>query len=115
MRSYSARLITFVIFAAITAIYACGGDSGSNPTTTGNPTTPLGNVSFDEFQKQVLTPSCATSGCHVSPNPQAGLILSEGSSYTNLFNITPSNATAANDGLKRVMAGKPDSSLLYHK
>jgi hypothetical protein len=99
--------------SALLAAFACGGDSTANP---GNgPAQSLGNVSFDQFQAQVLTPSCATSNCHVAPEPQAGLNLSEGASYANLLNITPNNATATADGLKRVMPGKPDSSLLYHK
>ena len=96
------------------ALAACGGDSTGAPVGT-DPGAPLGNVAFDQFQAQVLTPNCATSGCHVSPNPQGGLNLSADVAYSNLVNITPNNATAAADGLKRVVPGKPDSSLLYHK
>jgi hypothetical protein len=107
-----------VVVVASAALYACGGDSSGAPNTPSNPNTPntpSGLVGFDQFQTQVLTPNCATSGCHVAPNPQAGLNLSEGASYANLINISPNNATATADGLKRVMPGKPDSSLLYHK
>jgi hypothetical protein len=98
-------------------MYACGGGESApaTPNAPNSPNTPSASVGFDAFQQQVLTPSCATANCHVSPSPQGGLNLSEGVSYTSLVNITPANATGANDGLKRVMPGKPDSSLLYHK
>src|SRR4051812_47179723 len=113
MRKPAHLAAALLIVAA--AVYACGGDSAANPGQNNGPSGSLGNVGFDQFQAQVLTPSCATSGCHVSPNPQGGLNLSEGAAYLNLLNISPNNATATNDGLKRVMPGKPDSSLLYHK
>ena len=35
--------------------------------------------------------------------------------YQNLVGVAPVNPNALADGLKRVMVGKPDSSLLYHK
>ncbi len=116
MRLTYLRSATAIVVIA-TAAYACGGDTASSSTPTdGTGTKPLGNVSFDQFQAQVLTPNCATSGCHVTPNPQAGLNLSDAAtSYSNLLSISPNNATATADGLKRIIPGKPDSSLLYHK
>lgn len=42
---------------------------------------------FTEIQNQILTSSCATTGCHSGNNPEMGLNLSLGLSYTNLVNV----------------------------
>jgi len=98
-------------------VAACGGDSA--PGTTSNvPSQPApvdGAASFAQIQTTILTPSCATSGCHAGSAPQANLSLSADVAYDNLINALPTNANAKNDGLRRIIAGKPDSSLLYHK
>jgi hypothetical protein len=75
--------------------------------------------SFDLLQDKILTKSCATTGCHASETDgnyaQHKLILSKGQAYKNLFDVTPTNKTAVQDGLKRVKAFKSLESLLYHK
>jgi hypothetical protein len=75
--------------------------------------------SFDLLQEKILTKNCATTGCHASESDgnyaQHKLILSKGQAYKNLFEITPTNKTAVQDGLKRVKAFKSLESLLYHK
>jgi hypothetical protein len=47
--------------------------------------------SFDLLQDKLLTPSCASSGCHLSNKdasfPQHGLVLTKGSSYANLVGV----------------------------
>jgi hypothetical protein len=65
----------------------------------------------------VFASSCATAGCHVGTSSTAagGLVLTAGAAYDNLVNVAAANANARQDGLKRVVPGKPDSSLLYHK
>lgn len=104
---------------ASTVILACGGDSGSSatPSVPVVPTPTASIASFAQIQTTILTPSCATANCHVGTTPQAGLDLSDanGGAYDRLVGVAPVNPNAINDGLKRVMAGKPDSSLLYHK
>jgi hypothetical protein len=76
-------------------------------------------ASFDLIQQKILTPSCATSGCHASEKDgsfvQHGLVLAEGLAYQNLVGIDPKNNDAKTDGLKRVKAFAAYESLLYHK
>jgi hypothetical protein len=95
------------------AAAACGADSGSAPPS--GPAPVAGAPSFAQIQSTILAPSCATAGCHMGAAPAGGLALTTDVAYANLVGITPANATATADGLLRVMAGKPDSSLLYHK
>ncbi|GAB3888634.1 hypothetical protein GCM10028825_21740 [Spirosoma agri] len=80
---------------------------------------PAITASFDLIQQQILTPSCATSGCHASERDadfvQHGLVLAEGVAYQNLVGVDPKNVQAKADGLKRVKAFASLESLLYHK
>ncbi len=82
-------------------------------------TDPIGAASFDLMQQKILTPSCATSGCHASAKDasfaQHGLVLAEGVAYQNLVGVDPKNSSALADGLKRVKAFASLESLLYHK
>ena len=75
--------------------------------------------SFDLIQQKILTPSCATSGCHLSDKDitfnQHGLVLAEGVAYQNLVDVEPKNSNAKLDKLKRVKAFASLESLLYHK
>ncbi len=75
--------------------------------------------SFELIQNKILTPSCATSGCHSSELDnsfkQHGLVLAAGKSYKNLFNISPKNQNALDDKLKLVTAFKSEESLFFHK
>lgn len=75
--------------------------------------------SFDLIQQKILTPSCATSGCHLSEKDgtfaQHGLVLAAGVAYDNLVGVDPRNSSAKADGLKRVKAFASLESLLYHK
>ncbi|MDB4916386.1 MAG: hypothetical protein JWM95_4030 [Gemmatimonadetes bacterium] len=96
---------------------ACGGGA-TGDGSTGGPSVqvPTDNVaSFDRLQTELFTPSCATANCHVGSSAQAGLILTPDAAYANLVGVAPTNTNAISDGMRRVMAGKPDSSLLYRK
>ncbi|WP_276374499.1 hypothetical protein [Chryseolinea sp. H1M3-3] len=77
------------------------------------------NESFDLIQQKILNISCALSGCHASENDvafaQHKLLLKEGAAYDNLVNADPQNEQARIDGLKRVLPGNADGSLLVHK
>jgi len=92
------------ILALTLALTACG-EGGS----------PAGTIevdgSFARIVNEVLTPSCATSGCHVSGSGQ--VVLSGAGAYDALVNATPTHPGARLAGLKRVVPGRPDSSLLY--
>lgn len=104
---------------SVAVLAACGGDSGSasTPNAPEVPTPTASVASFAQIQTNILTPSCATANCHVGAAAQAQLDLSDanGGAYDRLVGVMPVNPNAVNDGLKRVMVGKPDSSLLFHK
>lgn len=74
---------------------------------------------FQIIQNQILDKSCATSGCHASPNDgsfkQHGLVLEKSVAFANLVNALPMNNNAKKDGLWRVKPFKADESLLFHK
>ncbi|GAA4459735.1 hypothetical protein GCM10023189_33820 [Nibrella saemangeumensis] len=82
-------------------------------------TDPTELSSFQLLQKRVLTPSCATTGCHASEQDnmfsQHGLVLAEGVAYKNLIEVAPRNTSAKEDGLLRVKPFNSLQSLLYHK
>ncbi len=105
-----------VLLLAI-AVAACGGDAapGGTAAIPSVPQPVTGAASFAQIQSTILTPSCATSGCHVGSAPQANLSLAADVAYANLVGVLPTNPNARDDGLRRIVPGKPDSSLLYHK
>lgn len=75
--------------------------------------------SFSLIQDRILTPTCATSGCHASNSDnnfkQHGLILAKSVAYENLVGVSPVNAVSKAEGHFRVKAFKSLESLLYHK
>ncbi len=82
---------------------------------------PVGDVisSFGLIQDKILSPGCATSGCHASENDatyqQHKLVLAKGKAYKALFDKSPQNTNAKTDNLKLVKAFNAMESLLYHK
>jgi hypothetical protein len=70
---------------------------------------------FDRIRTQVFAQSCAVSACHDSEGNDGGMILLSGVAYSNLVGVTPTNNSAAVDGLDRVTPGDEDLSLLYRK
>lgn len=78
-----------------------------------------GIASFDLIQDRILTPACATAGCHASEQDNAfnqhGLVLAKGKSYANLLNVLSRQPEAKTEGLKRVKPYNANESLLYHK
>ena len=109
----NARAVGIAIAGVL--ITACGGgDSTPAATTTGTAGTTT--TSFARLQAQVFAPSCGFSACHALANTSGSrLILSGSATYASLINAVPTQATARTDGLRLVMPGKPDSSLLWHK
>ena len=71
------------------------------------------------IQEKILTPTCATNGCHASINDatysQHNLILASGVAYDNLVNSASKNLAANTAGLVRVKPGDYINSLLYQK
>ncbi len=78
-----------------------------------------GKDSWTIIQEKILTPSCATSGCHAStsdPNfAQHNLVLTSAVAYDNLVNSVSKNAAAKAAGLLRVKAGDYLNSFLFQK
>ena len=76
-------------------------------------------ASLDLMQDKFFTPSCATSGCHMSAQDpsfaQHGLILAKGLSYSNLVERDPKNSVALTNKLQRVKKFSSIESLLFHK
>ena len=76
-------------------------------------------ATFDVIQDQILTTTCATSGCHSSTSDasygQHGLVLTKGLSYTALVGKIAKNAAAASQKLQLVKPYDADNSFLYHK
>ena len=102
-----------IILGAFLIITACSKQSIDTPT-------PVAEVaSFSLIQDKILTPTCATSGCHASTSDngfkQHGLVLEKSVAYENLVGVVPLNLLSKADGHLRVKAFKSLESLLYHK
>lgn len=105
---------TYLRMSLCLAIAAAAGCSRDGAIAAGGP---LGtSTSFARLQAQVFVPSCASSSCHGQGNSsRSNLVLTGGSAYASLVNVVPVQATARADGLKLVLPGNPDMSLLWHK
>ena len=79
-----------------------------SPTEASVPPDP--SATFSRVQREVLTPSCALSGCHAGSSPVLGLSLEAGRSYRLLVGV-PSVETS----LLRVSPGLPNDSYLVVK
>lgn len=75
--------------------------------------------SFSLLQDRIITPTCATAGCHASTSDanyaQHGLVLEKSVAYANLVGVVPKNELSKADGHLRVKAFKSLESLFYHK
>jgi hypothetical protein len=86
------------------------GVSATEAATVDNGTT-VDPYTFTEFQAEILTPTCAVSGCHTGGSPPAGLNLSAASAYANLVNVASSEVPS----LDRVTPGNADDSYIIRK
>jgi hypothetical protein len=101
-----ALLLGFITLTAFVA--SCSLDrTPQNPIEAGS--------DFAVLQEKLLTPNCATSGCHDSRNAIGGLDLSPAVAYQNLVGISATNENAKADKLLRVKVGDPYKSFLYIK
>ncbi len=105
----------FLLLATLT--FACSKEATDQGITPTPQTTAIS--SFDLLQDKLLTPSCATSGCHLSNKDagfaQHGLVLAKGSSYANLVGVASVNSVAVKNSILRVRKFASVGSLLYHK
>ncbi len=106
-------------FSGVVLLALLSVSCGTKNTDDSTGATPEPLASFDLIQQKILTPSCASSGCHASEQDasfaQHGLVLAAGKAYDNLVGVDPKNSAAKADGLQRVKAFASLESLLYHK
>ncbi len=103
------RFSALASLSLLLALAACGGGGGDEPP----PAPPPAGLqpTLASIQANILTPTCAVSGCHSGAAAQQGLRLEPGFSGPLLINI-PSGQNAM---LIRVIPGNPDGSFLIHK
>lgn len=88
------------------ALAACG--TRKTPTEPSDGPDPA--ATFARVQSEVFTPSCALSGCHGGANPQQGMDLSAGRSYSSIVNVRAVESTRL-----RIAPGDADASYLISK
>lgn len=105
------------IFVLAFLSFACSKEA--NDPTVIAPGPSIKVSSFDLMQDKLLTPSCATAGCHLSTKdasfPQHGLVLAKGTSYANLVGVASVNAIALKNSVIRVRKFASGESLFFHK
>lgn len=94
------------------------GDFNSNspaPPPPGSPPPPPPpggfNPVYSEIQSNVLTPSCATVGCHDAVSAAEALNLEDANSFAEMVGI----ASSQDPNILRVAPNDPDNSYLIHK
>lgn len=101
--------------AAILLVTACS-DGGTDAIPPEN-TTQFAST-WGRIQKTILTPTCATSGCHAAGSAgavESGLTLDAAHAYSAMVGTSPTNSSARADGMLRVNPALPDKSFLYWK
>jgi len=105
--------LLFSLAVGLLAMNACQPEAATDDLTI------AGKASFTLMQERILTPTCATVGCHASDKDpsfaQHGLVLTANMAYQNLVNVVPKNSLAKTDGLMRVKPFVSAQSLLFHK
>jgi hypothetical protein len=106
----SVRRSAQMVVAGALVLAACG--------TEGSAPAPVIRGSWDRINQTILTPTCATGGCHHTGAPFAqssGLALDRDVAYRNLISVAPKNVAAISGGYLRVKPRDSDKSQLYHK
>jgi len=108
-----------IIFLTSMTIFSFSIESCTKNTNEAAAVTASAKDTWTIIQDNILTPTCATSGCHSSTSDanyvQHNLLLTSATAYDNLINTTSKNAAAKTAGLVRVKPGDHISSLLYQK
>lgn len=102
----------YFVIDLLTVLHSC---TSNNEDSLLDNEPPVAGSSFAVLQEEILTPNCATSGCHDSQTKSNGLDLSPSVAYQNLINIQPTNENARQDKLLRVKPGNPYQSFFYVK
>lgn len=94
------------------------GDDDLSPTAVASPTATASSCTCAYLRQAVFPTYCGsgeTGSCHMGSNPDGGLDLVDATCASALINVTPTNAAAAADGLKRVEPGSLEHSYLWLK
>ena len=109
--------LKYALIFSFLGLYGCGSKletASVSPVNIQNTTS-----SFSLIQDQILSPTCATVGCHSSISDptynQHRLLLSKGESYKNLIEMGCENAQGKIDNFKRVKPFNASESLLFRK
>jgi hypothetical protein len=105
MRSRSLLLVA----GTALAVAACG--TQKDLPTAPDGSTPDPSATLSRVQEEILSPTCARAGCHASADPQLGLDLSPGRTYSNVVSVRSAQAGSLN----RVEPFNADSSYLVKK
>lgn len=100
----STGLVTGVAEGTV-MITATAGDASEQAMIAVTP-----EATFAADVQPIFTASCALANCHIAPDPQQGMDLSDGQAYANIVNV-PSNESS----LDRIEPGDPEASYLVHK
>jgi hypothetical protein len=103
-----------VVFLALLALLAAALTAGcgdlktpTEPVSDGPGTTPR----FSQLQREIFTPSCAKSGCHVDSFAAGGLVLEAGRSHAELVG----RRATSDASFLRVAPGDPARSYILKK
>ncbi|MBK8594477.1 MAG: hypothetical protein IPP07_12755 [Holophagales bacterium] len=96
----------FAVLGLGFVLAACG--TQKSPTEPSDAPDPA--ATFSRVQVEVLTPSCALSGCHSGASPTAGQDLSAGRAYGQIVGVRAVQSTRL-----RIAPGDPEGSYLISK
>ena len=115
MKNIGLALLSAAVIICSFSLESCNKNAGSTSAITGSSIKDTWTI----IQETILTPTCATSGCHASSSDatyiQHNLVLTSAVAYDNLVNSASKNAAAKTAGLLRVKSGDYLNSLLYQK
>ena len=98
------NLSILLISFSLILISGCSEESTTEPA----PTASLPTAKLSDIQSKIFNTSCALTGCHGSTNNQASLLLTDGSSFSNLVNVQ----SVLFPQYKRVEANNNSNSIL---
>ena len=75
--------ILVILILSFSLFTSCSEDNTTEPT----PTTSAPTAKLSDIQNKIFNTSCALSGCHGTTNNQAGLLMTNGNSFSNLVNV----------------------------
>ncbi len=103
------ELIAFSILVLISLTMTGCSKTVTSPIGPGSPSDTL--VSFENDIQPIFNSYCAVSGCHAGPQPQDGMSLAAGTSYSQIVNVQCIDVP----GYLLIKPYYPDSSFLYLK